>query len=168
MTRYLLLLSTYGLVFVGRTLWREDGSVFCICCWPLPAQSCSGPSPLGLATLFYSLRFETFLFIASYDSQGHGGGIRPRLHTDVETPLVSFCYIASGWAHREHSSVSYANRNCVCVAQKMVVYQEAAALATAFSRCFVSAGTCLPSFCLVINRSSDFTIPAFERHVTIQ
>jgi hypothetical protein len=37
---------------VGRPLWREDGSVFCICCWPLPAQSFSGPSPLGLAIEF--------------------------------------------------------------------------------------------------------------------
>jgi hypothetical protein len=36
---------------------------------------------LGLATVFYCLRFETSLFVASYDSQGHGGGIRPRLHT---------------------------------------------------------------------------------------
>jgi hypothetical protein len=37
MTRYLLLLDSYGLVFVGRSLWREDGSVFYICCWPSPA-----------------------------------------------------------------------------------------------------------------------------------
>jgi hypothetical protein len=36
-----------------------------------------GPSPLGLATVFYCLRFETSLFVASYDSQGHDGGIRP-------------------------------------------------------------------------------------------
>jgi hypothetical protein len=28
MTRYLLLFVSYGLVFVGRSLWREDGSVF--------------------------------------------------------------------------------------------------------------------------------------------
>jgi hypothetical protein len=35
MTRYLLLFGIYGLVFVGRPLWREDGSAFCICCWPL-------------------------------------------------------------------------------------------------------------------------------------
>jgi hypothetical protein len=41
---------------VGRPLWREDGSVFCICCWPLPAQSFSGWSPLRLATVFYCLR----------------------------------------------------------------------------------------------------------------
>jgi hypothetical protein len=28
MTRYLLLFNSYGLVFVGRPLSREDGSVF--------------------------------------------------------------------------------------------------------------------------------------------
>jgi hypothetical protein len=28
-------------------------------------------------------RFETSLFVASYDSQDHSGGIRPRLHTGV-------------------------------------------------------------------------------------
>jgi hypothetical protein len=68
MTRYLLLFDGYGLVLVGRPLWRENESVFCICCWPSPAQYFSGPSPLGLATIFYYLRFETSLFIASYDS----------------------------------------------------------------------------------------------------
>jgi hypothetical protein len=30
--RYLLLFDSYGLLFVGRPLWREDGSVFGICC----------------------------------------------------------------------------------------------------------------------------------------
>jgi hypothetical protein len=48
----------------------------------LAAQSFSGPSPLELATIFYCLRLETSLFVAFYDSQGHGGGIRPRLHTE--------------------------------------------------------------------------------------
>jgi hypothetical protein len=42
---------------------------------------------LGLATIFYCLRFETSLFVASYDSQGHGGDIRPRLHTGKLTGL---------------------------------------------------------------------------------
>jgi hypothetical protein len=37
--------------------------------------------PLWLATIYYVLTFETSHFVASYDSQGHGGGIRPRLHT---------------------------------------------------------------------------------------
>jgi hypothetical protein len=59
MTRYSLLFISYGLVFVGRPLWREDGSVFCICCWPSPPQSFSIPSPLLLVAVFYSLRFET-------------------------------------------------------------------------------------------------------------
>jgi hypothetical protein len=42
-----------------------------------------GRSPLGLAIVFYCLIFETSLFVASYDSQDHGGGIQPRLHTGV-------------------------------------------------------------------------------------
>jgi hypothetical protein len=70
-----------GLVDVGRPLWWEDGSVVYNCSCSSPAQSFSGPSPVRLATIFYSLRFETSLFVASYDSQGYGGGIRPRLHT---------------------------------------------------------------------------------------
>jgi hypothetical protein len=36
---------------------------------------------VGLLTAFYCLRFETSLFVASYDSQGYSGGIRPRLYT---------------------------------------------------------------------------------------
>jgi hypothetical protein len=79
-TRYLLLYNSYGLDFVGHLLWREDGSVFCMCCWPLPAQAFSGPSPLGLETIFYCLTFETSIFVTSYELQSHGGGIRPRFH----------------------------------------------------------------------------------------
>jgi hypothetical protein len=56
-------------VDVGRSLWRENGSVVYDCCWPSPAQSFSGPSPVGLVTIFYCLRFETSLFVASYDSR---------------------------------------------------------------------------------------------------
>jgi hypothetical protein len=35
-------------------------------------------SKVFLATIIYFLRFETSLFVASYDSQGHGGGIVAR------------------------------------------------------------------------------------------
>jgi hypothetical protein len=75
---------------VGRPLWREEGSVFCMCRWPLPVQSFSGPSPLRLATIFYCLRSGTSLYIATDDSQGHGGGIRPRHHTGAAwvSPVV--------------------------------------------------------------------------------
>jgi hypothetical protein len=69
--------------YVGRSLWREDGSVVYNCCWSSPAQSFSGSSPEEVATIFYCLRFETFLFVASYDLEGYGGGFRPRLHTET-------------------------------------------------------------------------------------
>jgi hypothetical protein len=36
---------------------------------------------------YFTLCFETSLFVASYDSQGHGGGIRPRLHTGPDVCL---------------------------------------------------------------------------------
>jgi hypothetical protein len=39
---------------------------------------------MGLVTIFYYLRFEISLSVASYDSQGYGGGIRPRLHKGYE------------------------------------------------------------------------------------
>jgi hypothetical protein len=53
---------------------------------PLPAQSFSGPSPLGLETVFYCLRFETSLFVASYDSQGHGGLSVSSYNSSARTP----------------------------------------------------------------------------------
>jgi hypothetical protein len=87
MTTFLLLSDGCGFVDVGRSLWREDGSVVYNCSWPPPAQSFSGPSPVRLVTIFYCLRFETSLLAASYDSQGYGGGIRPRLHRG--TPQAS-------------------------------------------------------------------------------
>jgi hypothetical protein len=80
-SRYLLLSDSCGFVDVGRSLWRQDGSVVYNCYWPSPAQSFLGPSAVGLATIFYCLRFETSIFVASYDSQGYGGCIRHCLHT---------------------------------------------------------------------------------------
>jgi hypothetical protein len=38
-TRSLLLYDICRLVEVGRSLWRQDGSVVYNCCWPSPAQS---------------------------------------------------------------------------------------------------------------------------------
>jgi hypothetical protein len=80
-TRSWLLSDSWGFVDFGRPLRLEDGSVAYNWCWPSPEQSFSGPSPVGLVAIFYCLRFKTSLFVASYDSQGHGGGIQPRLHT---------------------------------------------------------------------------------------
>jgi hypothetical protein len=86
------------------------GLVVYNCCWSSPAQSFSGLSPAGLMTTFYVLFHIDSIFckaggpgpqiytprkrvarlypytlgsfsVASYDSQGYGGVIRPRLHT---------------------------------------------------------------------------------------
>jgi hypothetical protein len=89
-----------GFVDMGRSLRREDGSVVDNCCWPSPVQSFSGPCPVGLATIFYCLRLETSLFVASYDWQGYGGGIRPRLHTGWDLILIwTTSYIAYQYIH---------------------------------------------------------------------
>jgi hypothetical protein len=63
-----------------------------------------GPSPFGLVTIFYCLRFETSLFVASYDSQGHGGGIRPRLQTRLnESVILGTSYNSSARTPRKKS-----------------------------------------------------------------
>jgi hypothetical protein len=38
---------------------------------------------VGLVTIFYCSRFETSLFVTSYDSQGYGVDIQPHLQTGV-------------------------------------------------------------------------------------
>jgi hypothetical protein len=58
-TRSLLLSDSCGFVDLELPVWREDGSVLYNCCWSSPAQSFSGPSPVGLVAIFYCLRFET-------------------------------------------------------------------------------------------------------------
>jgi hypothetical protein len=100
----------YSLAVTVLFLWGalsddRTGSVFCICCWHLPAQSFSGPSAVRLVTIFYCLRFETSLFVASYDSRGYGGGIQPRLHTvsDCDLKLVSLITSRHG-PRKKHSS----------------------------------------------------------------
>jgi hypothetical protein len=69
-----LLVSSTHLVLKTRFLFLSDrckflmwdalsdermGLSFTISCWPFPAQSFSGPSPSGLMTIFYCLRFES-------------------------------------------------------------------------------------------------------------
>jgi hypothetical protein len=58
-TRFLLLSDSCRFVDVGRSLWWENGSAVYNCCWSSPPQSFLGPSPAGLVTMFYCLRFET-------------------------------------------------------------------------------------------------------------
>jgi hypothetical protein len=57
--RFLFLSDGCGFVDVACPLWRQDGCVVYNCCWASLAQSFSDPSPAGLMTIFYCLRFET-------------------------------------------------------------------------------------------------------------
>jgi hypothetical protein len=60
MTRFLF--SAWQLLlYVGRPLWREDGSVIDLynCLWALPEQLLSGPSPVEHTTVFYSLIWDS-------------------------------------------------------------------------------------------------------------
>jgi hypothetical protein len=66
-----------------------------------PAQSFPGPGPgpMGLATIFYCLRFETSLFIVSYDSQSCDGSIEPASTRDELTVIVGFSLYSLGSDH---------------------------------------------------------------------
>jgi hypothetical protein len=57
-----------GFVDVGRSLW-DDGSVVYNCYWSPPAQSFSGPSPVGLVTIFYCFRSASAVIFGS-ESRG--------------------------------------------------------------------------------------------------
>jgi hypothetical protein len=106
---FVLCLIIAGFLMRGHPLWREDESVIYSynCFWALPEQSLSGPSPADQKTIFYALIWDSdnledqvsvfmsplnrvdqlypralsSLFVASYDSQGYGGGTLTRLHS---------------------------------------------------------------------------------------
>jgi hypothetical protein len=105
-TRYLLLFASYGLLFVGRPLSREDG----VCLLYMLLALASAVFLLGLATIFYCLSFETSLFVASYDSQGHGGGIGTRLHAGEWIKMVGSGQRTNRLAGRNNR---YSNRETV-------------------------------------------------------
>jgi hypothetical protein len=46
----------------------------------------------GTCDIFYCLKFETSVFVASYDSEDCGGGIRPRLHAEFHMCVCVLCY----------------------------------------------------------------------------
>jgi hypothetical protein len=77
-----------------------------------------GSEPLCLVTLFYCLIFEISLFVASYDSQGHGGGIRPSLHK-VKVTLRLTIFQSVHLAH-DHICISLLQlRSCFCGAPSL-------------------------------------------------
>jgi hypothetical protein len=93
-TRFLLLSDSCGFVNLGRPLWREYGSIVYNLHFRVRIPSGSWPSPNleGQVPVFISPRNRVArlypqalnsVFVASYDSQGYGGGIRTRLHSGI-------------------------------------------------------------------------------------
>jgi hypothetical protein len=90
MTRCLLLFDSYGLVFLWGALSDERTGLSVVYAAGPCQRSLSqvGVPSYSRPYVIYSLRFETTLFVASYDSQSHGGGIRPRLYTGILHPWL--------------------------------------------------------------------------------
>jgi hypothetical protein len=106
-----LRVSWYGAPSLTRG-WIYSTLVNCF--WALPEHSLSGPSPAETMTIFYCLIWDSpnlegqvpkfisprnrvaqlypraldSLFVASYDSQGYGGGILTRLHASKQENLI--------------------------------------------------------------------------------
>jgi hypothetical protein len=107
MTTYLLLFDNYGYRLCGAPSLTRGRVCLLYMLLAVASAVSVGPSPLGLATIFYSLRFETSLFVASYDSQGHGGGIRPRFHTGVALPTSGLALYSRRTDQRTENTASF-------------------------------------------------------------
>jgi hypothetical protein len=122
---------------------------------------------VGLATILNCLRFATSLFVASYDSQGYGGGNRPRLHTGKSISSVShplkkiLCrlhreHLLHGFSFSVHENTSVDSQHltigCLCMLCRVNVFVTQTMIQK----------TCLPSRCLAMDSRSDSGIPAFS------
>jgi hypothetical protein len=83
MTRYLLLFGSYRLVFHGVSSLTRGRICHLYMLLATASAVSLGFESLGTRDHILRLRFETSLYVASYDSQGYGRGIRPRLHTHM-------------------------------------------------------------------------------------
>jgi hypothetical protein len=77
---------------------------------------------MGLVPIFYPLRFETSLLVPSYDTQGYGGGIRPRLHTGLVAERELHILLQPGADRKQNSSLKGSSVViCMSVAMGMCV-----------------------------------------------
>jgi hypothetical protein len=137
---------------VGRPLWREDGSVFCICCWPLPAQSCDHI----LLSQIWDFPFRRLLRLTG----SRWRYSTPPPHGDDSNDLLCFfCNPSSRTTQKTHPLYS-SEGMFTAPLHRNGSYSIVACV-------IVAAGMYLPSSCLAIDFSSDFTIPAFGHHVPL-
>jgi hypothetical protein len=146
--------DSYGLVLVGRPLWREDGSVFYMCCWPLPAQSFFGTRDHILLSQIWDFPFRRLLRLA-------GSRWRYSILPPHEDPHV-ILFITSGEPNRDH----HFEQLWFCPLSQRRAYWTIGYQWT-HSLLFIAAGTWFLKRCSAMDVRSGSTIPAFRRHVTI-
>jgi hypothetical protein len=113
-------------VDMGCSLCRENISVLYNCCWPSPAQSFSGPSPMGHVTIFYSqirdLPFHHLLWFAGLrwkyltpPPHGSAASLKSwsKSHCDWQSVSQSWCR-APSWVHDHIFIIVWQWRSCLC------------------------------------------------------
>jgi hypothetical protein len=90
--RIYIIVWQLGSCFCGASSLTWGRVCLLYSCWLLPAQSHWSES-LGSRDHILLSQIWDFLFVASYDSQGDGGGVRPRLHTGLELFLLQLSYL---------------------------------------------------------------------------
>jgi hypothetical protein len=82
------------------------------------------------------------LIVASYDSQGYGGGTQPRLHTGSDLNSIQFHYIAYPypWKWLLTNFTTYP-RNRLFIAQLRAGFQDCVSMKTCIADSFSSNGS---------------------------
>jgi hypothetical protein len=73
-----------------------------------------GSESLWTRNQLYCLRFETSLFVASYDSQSLGGGIRSRPHKGLHAELCNIYDSVRTSQETHYVSTTKPNTNTLC------------------------------------------------------
>jgi hypothetical protein len=149
-TRFLVLSHSFRLVDVGRSLWRENESAVCNCCWSesrgtrdhiLLSQTRDSPNLEGQVPVFIppGTGFPSLL-VASYDSQGYGRGIRTLLHAGLTAE-----YYQSRTLTKLTLALTY--KILARTTQKPQLFHCYNPTVTFLIICWLATGTCLPSRC---------------------
>jgi hypothetical protein len=126
MTRYLLLFDSYDLVFCGAPSLTRGRMSF---------VHAAGPCQRSLSRVRVHWYLRPYFTVASYDPQGHGVGIRPRL----QRPFLSL-YKPS--ARNTQKTQPIFEKACLLI--------HCLAMDVLLLRVYASAGMCLPTRCLAM------------------
>jgi hypothetical protein len=82
-----------------------------------------GSETLGTRDHILLSQIRDYLFVASYDSQGYGGGIRPRLHMGFKEWFSSKYYVRTQFVpHRKHITSPLLRPTSYCSSGKQSLF----------------------------------------------